>query len=701
MKKFFTLICALVASASAMFAAKIDDVAVCRHSYVLVLDEVTGAASPVKPGKGNLFGDGFFLDVTGGSVATNKGKSNPCAVVEEKDEEGNVISSTYKYGEAFAKKYASYEGEHVNTFRLKNAQDVIAMKVTAKSKIIFLGQVHASRYPKIAKDAALTEGVQTLDVNTTSENGYSEWTAPDDMTIYIGSQGGDWYLGMLIVEANEAPGTPSVKVGTQTYENGLWYREVICTPGLDEAGGTTLVTYTTDGSTPTAASPLYTAPIKCYAEQTVKFQAFMDFGDGAAYDEAICVGADNEGIVSFLFNVPSFEVDGANVYVVSEYEGAKNYVSYLDQADVETSSITLTESATVTAYSKIQNGSYATFTTKNVAKDVYVLNPIKEKKVITVSGNAIVDEEATATSTTGTVYKIENGAITAEKADFFVKNLEFAALSNDAAVAKYQVPAGQEAYIKMNATNITFVVAEGDSVDVKVTCSLNACKTLNEENDESVTTDRKCYVNVSGKTYGTDDITVEGGNIITFGLTAGTYTFQKYSGTGNILISSIEITPAVEAPAEAEIALVEGHTLLIKDLEAAGATDNSIVTFYIKNEAGESREGWGIGGFANSDNWTPVVNWSGKAGDSWTQEHSFAEIKQVAGDTPGEWHAIGITINIYNKCKVEKVVLTNGASSITSVEAEAAEAPAYNLMGQKTAATRGLMIRGGKIILVR
>ena len=37
---------------------------------------------------------------------------------------------------------------------------------------------------------------------------------------------------------------------------------------------------------------------------------------------------------------------------------------------------------------------------------------------------------------------------------------------------------------------------------------------------------------------------IEGANIITFGLAGGkTYTFQKYSGTGNILISSIEITP--------------------------------------------------------------------------------------------------------------------------------------------------------------
>ena len=55
-----------------------------------------------------------------------------------------------------------------------------------------------------------------------------EWTAQDDATIYIGSYNGDMFVGYIIVEANEAPGTPSVKVGNQIFENGLWYREVTC-----------------------------------------------------------------------------------------------------------------------------------------------------------------------------------------------------------------------------------------------------------------------------------------------------------------------------------------------------------------------------------------------------------------------------------------------------------------------------------------
>ena len=363
------------------------------------------------------------------------------------------------------------------------------------------------------------------------------------------------FVGYIIVEANEAPGTPSVKVGNQIFENGLWYREVTCKPNTYDLMGTilpTVVTYTTDGSTPTADSPKYTEPIKCYKEQTVKFQAFIDYNGVGSADEE-CPGAENEGIVSFSFNAPKISAEGGNVTITSEYEGAQNFYKYGEADYAEGNSLTLSESATVTAMSKIKNGDYATFETASTSKDVYVLNPIAEEKIITVSGTAVVDEEATETSTTGTIYKIEDGAITADKMDFFVKNLEFGAIANGTAAAEYQVPAGQEAYIKMNATNISFLVAEGDSVNVHVVCSKNACKNIDAEEAK----DRQCMVNVDGKTYGCEDmttgtyeVTYANGEVetlptneIKFGLAAGIHTFQKFSGTGNILISSIKITP--------------------------------------------------------------------------------------------------------------------------------------------------------------
>jgi hypothetical protein len=233
------------------------------------------------------------------------------------------------------------------------------------------------------------------------------------------------------------------------------------------------------------------------------------------------------------------------------------------------------------------NGGYATFTTKSTTEDVYVLNPIKEKKTIAVTtADIVVDEEATASATDGsTVYIVENGAISADKADFFVKNLTFSVLKD--AMAQYQVPEGQEAYIKMSDTNITFLVAAGETVKVKVVTSKNSCKMLNNEDESKI--DRKCYVNVSGTTYGNEDVTAENGNIIEFELKGGNtskqkvkdaegndvigedgkaveedvftpddtyYTFLKYTGTGNILISSIEITP-VESTGISAITNVE------------------------------------------------------------------------------------------------------------------------------------------------
>ena len=576
MKKIFTLVFALMGFAGAANAASVDDIAPLKHSYVLVCEDL-GA----RPGKGNLFGDNHFLDVTGGNIAINKGSVDLSAA------DGVLVT------DEIAAKYGEY-GKHLNFLRLKKTQDVIAMSVTAKSKVIIFYQDNNKddRYPVFAKDAGLKErfadGVRSE--RCSGEEGAPaanirriEWTATDDGLVYVGDNNGDMFMSYIIIEANEAPGTPTVKVGPQTFEGGLWFREVTCKAndykmeGSDE-GIPTLVTYTTDGSTPTASSPVYTEPIKCYKDMTVKFQAFQDWGAGA--DEGfICDAADNEGNVNFVFNAPTIEVDGATFTITSEYaeQNGSNFYKLGNGEEVAGNGATLTESATVTAYTKIANGDYTTFTTKSTTKDVYVLNPIKEKKTIAVTAaDVVIDEEATAQATDGaTVYKVENGAISADKMDFFVKNLTFGVLKD--AKAQYQVPEGQEAYIQMSNTNIVFQVAEGDSVVVKVVCTKNSCKNLDADDaaedklDNGCTPDRQCFVNVSGTTYcltdaegkHTNDLKLyPDANVFEFGLGAGTWTFQKYSGTGNILISSIEITPAAAAPAETETVLWEGEAIV-------------------------------------------------------------------------------------------------------------------------------------------
>ena len=549
MKKIFTLALALMGFAGAANAASVDDLEPLKHSYVLVCDEL-GA----RPGKGVLFGADHFLDVTGGSTATNKGQVD-LSQVDTLGEGGAPLYVTQE----IVDKYAEY-GKHYNWLRLKNAQDVIAMRLTAKSKVIMFLQGNNkvgkdARIPKIATDAKLENALNpapTEDHAATVSGFRWEYTVDDDGLFYFGSYNGDMFVSFIIVEANEAPGTPAVKLGDQTFENGLWFREVVCTPrpAVEEGVSTpTVVTYTLDGSAPTESSPIYKEPIKCYKDMTVKFQAFYDF-DGKGQIDMIAEGADNEANVSFSFDAPSINAEGANVTITSPYEGAENYILVNGDNEEKTSSITLEESATVTAYSKIINGDYAEFISKSSSQDVYVLNPIKEKKVIAVTtGVAVIDEEATATSTTGEVYKVEGGAISADKMDFFVKNLTFGVVKD----AQYQID-DKDIYIKMSDTNITFQVAEGDSVEVKVICSKNACKNIDaaDAEDGSAVTDRKCFVNVDGTNYCHMD--AEGneaadlklfpeGNVITFGLNAGIHTFKKYSGTGNILISSIEITP--------------------------------------------------------------------------------------------------------------------------------------------------------------
>ena len=488
---------------------------------------------------------------------------------------------------------ADYPGLHYNFLRLKNNQDVIAMKLTAKSKVIMFIQGNNktgkdARIPCIAKsvdDIKNKTGLNaapTADHPTTDAGFRWEYTVDDDGLFYVGSYNGDMFVSYIIVEANEAPGTPTVKVGDQTFENGLWFREVSCKAneykmeGSDE-GIPTIVTYTTDGSEPNATSPVYKEPIKCYKDMTIKFQAYQDWGMGV--DEAFkCDGADNDGNVNFVFDAPSIDADGATFTITSPYaeQNGSNYYKLGDGEEVAGNGATLTESATVTAYTKITNGSYATFTTKATTKDVYVLNPIKEKKTIAITkADVVLDEEATATSTTGEIYKVENGEISADKMDFFVKDLTFSVVKN----ADYQID-GKEAYIQMSNTNITFLVAAGDEVNVKVICSKNACKNIDADDaaeDKQVdgcTPDRSCYVNVSGTNYcakdaegkavcdqklypgianvieftlkGGKDVTSqddEGNSTTTFDAKDTYYTFQKYSGTGNILISSIEFTP--------------------------------------------------------------------------------------------------------------------------------------------------------------
>lgn len=530
MKKIFTLICALVGLVATAMADSIKDLPVCKHSAVFVMDVYTNNGQVGLDA--NKIYDGYLFSNSATGKASNKGS------VDLSDDP----------------KYSKY-GSHLNSVKLKDGKQGLVLKVTAGSKVIVYHQSHASRYIDIQEvdeknyTAKETKTLFKGEINSTK----TEWVADDNRTIRIGSIKGDLYVSYIIVEANEAPGTPSVKVGPQKYENGLWFREVTVTRAkVTEEGSEeqfeSVVTYTTDGSAPDENSDeVPNDPIKVYKDQTLKFQAFMpdDIGKPALFLD----GAENEAVVSFSFEAPTITADKGNVTVTTPYaaQGGANVITYGDQT-INGDNATLTESAVVSAYTTIKNGDYATFTSKKTTVDVYILDPIKTTQEITISGNAVKDEEATAADPNGNiVYKVENGSVNADNKLFFVRNVTLKALSNlDPTVAKYQVPAGKEAYLQMTGDNITFLVAENDSVDVTVTCTKNSCKNLDKENE------KKIYINVDGKTYGCDDITagdpdnLDGYlNVVKFRLGAGYHTFKKYSGTGNIMVSSIKFEPVI------------------------------------------------------------------------------------------------------------------------------------------------------------
>ncbi len=232
MKKLFTLICALIGMTATVSAATVNDIKVCEHSYVLVMDEVTNEGTS-RPGGGTLIGDGFFLDLAGtpstSQYSIKKGKVD--------------LSDAATWGDAIATKYKDY-GSHLNSLRLKNNADMIAMNVKAGSKLIIFYNGNASdktsginaRLPKISSDAAQINVLNPEWAPTaeTPAQGIvnKEWTAKDDGLIYIGSWNGDIYLSYIIVEVTETISLPNE------------YNTYCATSSLDFKGNADVEAYT-------------------------------------------------------------------------------------------------------------------------------------------------------------------------------------------------------------------------------------------------------------------------------------------------------------------------------------------------------------------------------------------------------------------------------------------------------------------------
>ena len=173
---------------------------------------------------GTLFGNDFFLDVTGGSVSTGKGSidlSNSSTYTAINGADVDYLSATY-----------STYGSQLNSLRLKNAQDVIALKPVAGSVIYLFGQGNnktgaEARIPKFATDAALSSALNaTPGADHPASGTYVyKFEVPEgfdgEQPLYIGSYNGDAFFSYIIVELPPVESLYEVTASASPVEGGL------------------------------------------------------------------------------------------------------------------------------------------------------------------------------------------------------------------------------------------------------------------------------------------------------------------------------------------------------------------------------------------------------------------------------------------------------------------------------------------------
>ena len=174
--------------------------------------------------KGTLFGNDFFLDVTGGSVSTGKGSID----ISVSDTYSAINGADVDYLSA---QYSTY-GSQLNSLRLKNAQDVIALKPVAGSVIYVFGQGNgatgaAARIPRFSTEADLDPALNVApDESHPKTNNYVfKYEVPEDFdgekVLYIGSYNGDAYFSYIIVELPPVESLYEVTVSASPVEGGL------------------------------------------------------------------------------------------------------------------------------------------------------------------------------------------------------------------------------------------------------------------------------------------------------------------------------------------------------------------------------------------------------------------------------------------------------------------------------------------------
>jgi hypothetical protein len=158
---------------------------------------------------------------------------------------------------------------------------------------------------------------------------------------------------------------------------------------------------------------------------------------------------------------------------------------------------------------------------------------------------------------------------------------------------------------------------------------------------------------------------------------------------------------------EVELTLVEGHTILASEFDKYADDTKVKLSFENTTDPYVSRNGWDIGGFANSDNWSPTYELKAADGKNFDIFVTVGDFKKAAKNgtdayVDGEHHKGAVTFNIYNECKLAHAYVLledNTPTNISNalVAPAAKNAPVYNLAGQQVDASyKGVVIKNGK-----
>jgi hypothetical protein len=177
MKKIFTLLTLLLCAVTSSWAATVSDLKTIATDYVFIADNITSNGTAGLTAN-TLYDGNVIFAPTANTVSTGKG------------------SVTFE------------GGSHLNSLRIKNAQDRLAFKVNGACTVTFYTQSNSTRGLYVSKSDNVTADANAFVKQTAST---PSWVASLDAAgvYYLTSYGGDFYIAGFKVEYSKT-GQPTI-----------------------------------------------------------------------------------------------------------------------------------------------------------------------------------------------------------------------------------------------------------------------------------------------------------------------------------------------------------------------------------------------------------------------------------------------------------------------------------------------------------